>query len=83
MPVDIEGETYNFKYYQRVASENTAFFDQVYRNYLFNLSLDPAEGYNTSMIYPATAKTMAGRLESFRKELRENRRGINKDYYGK
>lgn len=81
MPINADGATYNFKYYKSVASENTAFFDQVYKNYLFNLSLDSAEGYNTSMIYPQIAGSMARRLMSFQKELKENRRGVIRDYY--
>lgn len=81
MPVDVDGITYNFKYYKSVNSENTAFFDQVYRNYLFNLSTDPAEGYNTSMIHPEVADKLAKQLEAFRKELKNNRRGVIKEYY--
>lgn len=81
MPVAVDGKTYNFKYYPSVNSENTAFFDQVYRNYLFNLTIDPAEGYNTSMIHPEVADKLAKQLAAFRKELKSNRRGVNKEYY--
>lgn len=83
MPVTANGNVSHYKYYKAVASENTAFFDQVYKNYLFNLSLDPAEGYNISMTYPDIAKTLAAQLTSFKNELKDNRRGINKEYYGK
>ncbi|MDD3946936.1 MAG: sulfatase-like hydrolase/transferase [Clostridia bacterium] len=82
MPHQVDNTTHQFKYYQRVASENTAFFDQVYKNYLFDLTADPAEGYNTSMIYPEIADKLEKQLEAFRNELKENRRGANKDYYG-
>ena len=75
MPADTGGTTYDFKYYDAVRSENTAFFDQVYRNYLFNLDLDPIEAYNVSMIYPEIAEKLKSELISFRQELADNRRG--------
>lgn len=75
MPVEVDGKTYDYKYYDRVLTENSAFIDQFYKNYLFNLDTDPAEGYNVSMTYPEVAKKLNERLEAFRKELRENRRG--------
>ena len=79
---------YNFKYYDKVHTENSAFIDQFYVNYLFNLSLDPAEGYNVAMKYDKRADTgvqdgniveiMRKRLFDFRHELKTNRRGIIK-----
>ena len=68
-----------FKYYEKVQSENTAFFDQVYRNYLFNLSIDPIEAYNISMAYPEIALSLKEDLLFFREQLKENQRGIIKD----
>ena len=46
VPVETEHGTeyYDFKYYDRVQTENSAFIDQYYVNYLFNLDLDPIEG---------------------------------------
>ena len=52
------------------------FIDQQYKNYLFNLDKDPAEGYNISMTYPDVADTLLEALKDFRKSLKENRRGI-------
>ena len=68
-----------FKYYEKVRSENTAFFDQVYKNYLFNLSLDPIEAYNISMAHPEISQSLNEDLLFFREQLKENQRGIIKD----
>lgn len=67
---------YDFKYYKDVLTENSAFIDQRYKNYLFNLDTDQAEGYNISMKYPDIAKQLATQMELFRKEMKTNRRGI-------
>ena len=74
--VELDGEKYDFKYFDRVQSENSAFFDQYYNNYLFNLDLDPIEGYNVSMRYPDIAARLADALDAFRADMRANRRGI-------
>ena len=57
-------------------TENSAFIDQYYNNYLFNLDTDPIEGYNVSMVYPEVADKLAAALEAFRREMKTNRRGI-------
>ena len=78
VPVETEHGTeyYDFKYYDRVQTENSAFIDQYYVNYLFNLDADPIEGYNVSMVYPAVAAKLNSALEEFRSEMKSNRRGI-------
>lgn len=73
--VEVDGHKYDFKYFDRVQSENSAFFDQYYNNYLFNLDLDPIEGYNISMKYPDIAEKLAQELDEFRAEVAANRRG--------
>lgn len=77
-PIETDGVTVDYKYFEDVATENSAFIDQRYKNYLFNLDNDPAEGYNISMTYPEIAAEMKEKLIAFRKELKENRRGIVK-----
>ena len=78
VPVETEHgmEYYDFKYYDRVQTENSAFIDQYYVNYLFNLDADPIEGYNVSMVYPEVAAKLNSALEEFRSEMKSNRRGI-------
>ena len=76
MPYALNGKMYDFKYYDRVRTENSAFIDQVYKNYLFNLDLDPAEGYDVSKRYPDIAAALKEKLLDFRREMKENRRGI-------
>lgn len=78
VPVETEHGTeyYDFKYYDRVQTENSAFIDQYYVNYLFNLDADPIEGYNVSMVYPEVAAKLNSALEEFRSEMKSNRRGI-------
>ncbi len=75
MPVDNGGIVYDYKYYESVRTENSAFIDQVYKNYLFNLDVDPAEGYNVSMKYSEIAQKLNEQLHAFREELIDNRRG--------
>ena len=50
----------------------------MYKNYLFDLDSDPAEGYNISMKETDIAKHMLQTLKDFRKSLTKNRRGIIK-----
>ncbi len=76
MPVELNGTVYDFKYYENVRTENSAFIDQKYKNYLFNLDTDPAEGYNVSMTHPDIAENLYRALCDFRTSLKENRRGI-------
>lgn len=78
MPAQIDDNVYDFKYYLNVLNENSAFIDQHYKNYLFNLDTDPIEGYNVSKKYADIAKQLKQQLLSFRKELQTNRRGIKK-----
>ncbi len=72
---NVQTKEYDFKFYKEVQTENSAFFNQIYRNYLFNLDTDPAEGYNLSMKYSSVAKTLENELLNFRAELKNNRRG--------
>ena len=75
MAVDTPNGTFDFKYYDNVHSENSAFIDQFYKNYLFNLDTDPAEGYNIAKKYPEIAAMMKEQLISARKDFSSNRRG--------
>lgn len=76
MAVDVDGVVYDFKYFDKVRTENSAFIDQVYKNYLFNLDTDPAEGYSVSKDLPWVAEKLNAELKAFRKEMKTNRRGI-------
>ena len=75
MAVDTPSGTFDFKYYDNVHSENSAFIDQFYKNYLFNLDTDPAEGYNIAKKNPEIASMMKEQLLSARKDFSSNRRG--------
>lgn len=79
MPVEVNGKVYDFKYYDSVRTENSAFIDQMYKNYLFNLDLDPAEGYSVSKTHPEVARMLLAELKNFRDEMKKNRRGIIKN----
>lgn len=76
MPVATDSGTHDFKFYKSVRTENSAFIDQVYKNYLFNLDQDPAEAYNVASTYPTAKTALEEQLKAFQKELKENRRGI-------
>ncbi len=74
--VRVESDGVAYKYFENVATENSAFIDQRYKNYLFNLTTDPSESYNISMEQPELAEELKSKLQEFRKSLKENRRGI-------
>ena len=76
MAVEVYGTVYDFKYFDKVRTENSAFIDQMYKNYLFNLDTDPAEGYSISKELPEVAALLNSELKAFRKEMQTNRRGI-------
>lgn len=76
MAVELDGVTYDWKYYDKVLTENSAFIDQYYKNYLFNLDLTPAEDYSVSKTYPEIASLLNSELKNFRNEMKTNRRGI-------
>ena len=76
MAVDTAEGVQDYKYYDNVHSENSAFIDQFYKNYLFNLDKDPAEGYNIAKAEPEIAKELNNALKEARKEFKKNRRGI-------
>jgi len=78
MAVEVNGTVYDFKYFDKVRTENSAFIDQVYKNYLFNLDTDPAEGYSVSKDLPEVAALLNAELKAFRDEMKTNRRGIIK-----
>lgn len=75
MAVELDGKTYDFKYFDKVRTENSAFIDQMYKNYLFNLDTDPAEGYSLSKDLPDVAALLNKELLAFRNEMKTNRRG--------
>ena len=66
----------DYKYFRHVQSENSAFFNQFYNNYLFDLDADPIEAYDISKRLPETAELLKKELEEFNRSVRENRRGI-------
>ena len=76
MPVSTPDGIYDYKFYDNVHSENSAFIDQFYKDYLFNLDKDPAEGYNVAKANAEVLAQMKARLAEARAEMRENRRGI-------
>lgn len=78
MAVEVNGKVYDFKYFDKVRTENSAFIDQMYKNYLFNLDTDPAEGYSVSKDLPEVAALLNAELKAFRDEMKTNRRGIIK-----
>ncbi|MEG2273921.1 MAG: sulfatase-like hydrolase/transferase [Clostridia bacterium] len=83
MPVTIKENgkdvTYDFKYAPKLHTENSAFIDQNYKNYLVNLDTDPIEAYySISKTYPEVVAQCRAALDAFKKEMKTNRRGILK-----
>ena len=82
-PVLTENENITFKYFQRIQNDNSAFFDKYRKNWLHILSDDVGENYNRSSTYPTIASEMSDKTDEIMKHFKENRRGINEEYYKK
>ena len=75
----------DFKYYKNVQTENSAFFNQFYKDYLFNLDADQAEGYNIAMrndisVIPMTEEELKEKklINPIAKQLKQELEDINK-----
>ena len=66
----------DYKYFKRVHSENSAFIDQFYNNYLFDLDSDPIEAYDISKRLPEIADKLRAELDAFNESIGSNRRGV-------
>ena len=82
----------DFKYYENVQTENAAFFNQFYKDYLFNLDADPAEGYNIAMREDISTTPMSDAdrkakkplnpiAKQLKQELQEFNKAIKNDKY--
>lgn len=80
-PVLKENDYITFKYFKSIQNDNSAFFDKFRKNWLHILSDDIGENYNRTVTYPTIAKEMEEKMNDTINNLKENRRGINKDYY--
>lgn len=76
--VQMRVDNVDYKYFKHVQSENSAFFNQFYNNYLFDLDADPIEAYDVSKRLPDVAEKLRAELDAFNRSVRENRRGILK-----
>ena len=70
-----ENENIDFKYYQSIQNDNSAFFDKFRKNWLHILSDDIGENYNRSSVYPTVAKAMSDKMDEITDDLHRNRRG--------
>ncbi|MCH5189439.1 MAG: sulfatase-like hydrolase/transferase [Oscillospiraceae bacterium] len=80
-PILKDNEYITFKYYKKIQNDNSAFFDKYRKNWLHILSDDIGENYNRSVTYPTVANEMNEKIDEIVKNLKENRRGINEEYY--
>lgn len=71
-----KNEYIDFKYFQRIQNDNSAFFDKYRKNWLHILSDDAGENYNRTPVYPAVAQEMNGKMNSIMNDFKNNRRGI-------
>ncbi len=65
-----------FKYFQNVQNDNSAFFDKYRKNWLHILTDDSGENYNRTNVYPTIAEEMNNRMNEITSAFKENRRGI-------
>lgn len=70
-----------YKYFRKMQNDNPAFFDKTRKNWLFVLSDDVSESYNRTSTYPTIAEELNEKMTEVMKDFKENRRGINYDYY--
>lgn len=73
-----ENEYIDFKYFQRIQNDNSAFFDKFRKNWLHILSDDAGENYNRTPVYPEISKEMSDKTDSVMKDFKNNRRGITR-----
>ena len=66
----------DFKYFQRIQNDNSAFFDKFRKNWLHILSDDAGENYNRTPVYPTVSAEMSDRMDEIMKDFKDNRRGV-------
>lgn len=80
-PVLTDNDYVTFKYFRKMQNDNPAFFDKNRKNWLHILTDDAGENYNRSKVFPTVADEMNGEIDNWTKKFKENRRGINEEYY--
>lgn len=80
-PVLTENDYVTFKYFRKMQNDNPAFFDKTRKNWLYVLNDDISESYNRTSTYPTIAEELNEKMDEVMKNFKENRRGINYDYY--
>lgn len=74
-PVLRENDYIDFKYFQRIQNDNSAFFDKFRKNWLHILNDDLGENYNRSAVYPTVAEEMNEKMNAIMDDFHSNRRG--------
>lgn len=82
-PILTENEYLTFKYFKRIQNDNSAFFDKYRKNWLHILTDDAGENYNRTPTYPTIADDMRSVMDAKMQSFKDNRRGVNYDYYKK
>ena len=82
-PVLTDNDYVTFKYFRKMQNDNPAFFDKNRKNWLHILTDDAGENYNRSKVFPTVAAEMNGEIDNWTKKFKENRRGINEEYYNR
>lgn len=80
-PVLTDNDYVTFKYFRKMQNDNPAFFDKNRKNWLHILTDDAGENYNRSKVFPTVADEMNGEIDNWTKKFKENRRGVNEEYY--
>ena len=80
-PVLTENDYVTFKYFRKMQNDNPAFFDKTRKNWLFILNDDKSESNKRTSTYPEIAEEMDKLMDSVMKGFKDNRRGINNEYY--
>lgn len=82
-PVLTDNDYVTFKYFRKMQNDNPAFFDKNRKNWLHILTDDAGENYNRSKVFPTVADEMNDEIDNWTKKFKENRRGINEEYYNR
>lgn len=78
-----KNDTLTFKFFKKMKNDNPEFFNMKRRNWLICLTDDTSESYQRAGVFPDIAKQLEEDMANQMKAFKENRRGVNKEYYKK
>ena len=78
-----DNKNLTWKYFKTFHNDNPEFPDKVRRNWLMCLTDDTSESYQRADVFPDLASEFRTSIDDWTHRLKDNRRGVNKQYYKK